>query len=114
MELGGLVLAKLMTRPTGHETVRGALFNAGANLGIDYLIESKINEAFPDTSPAFRKELAIVTETLCGGNFSLGAIGAANAKEALREWLAQQSSTAASEYDAVEFLYGVYERLHPK
>jgi Sel1 repeat-containing protein len=106
-----ILALKLMSRPGKRESVASSTLKTYGSIWADKLIGIEINKAFNDRAPAFREGLTVVVEKLLDAHPSLSTIEEEAGKRQIHEWLKQQSSEAADDFDVLDFLYQVYKRL---
>lgn len=108
----GIALAlKFGTRPAVGDDSSANFMKVLGSWSADVLIESTVNEAFPD-QPLVRQQVLIATKALFEGDLTLIAAGEQNQKQELTDWLQRRSPSAAQNAEVIDFLYEVYQRGH--
>jgi hypothetical protein len=108
----GIALAlKIGTLPAAGDDSSVNFMKALGSLSADVLIESTVNEAFPD-QPLVRQQVLVATKALFEGDLTLIAAGEENRKQEMIAWLQRRSPGAAQNAEIIDFLYEVYRKGH--
>lgn len=108
----GIALAlKLGTRLAAEDDSSETFVKVLGSWAADAIIESTVNEAFPD-QPLMRQQVVKATKALFEGDLTLIAAREENQKQEMIAWLQRRSPSAAQDVEVIDFLYEVYRKGH--